>query len=358
MDRTDCFSPSYEDARRRFRAAAESAGARLERYGVDVPGSADGELTIDAAILGDRDPQRAVVVSSGLHGVEGFFGSAIQLAWLAAGGPAPADGRVVLVHGINPYGFQKLRRNNEDNADLNRNFLASADEYRGCPEGYESLDGFLNPPSPPPRFEPFALKALWNILRFGLPALKNAVAGGQYEFPRGLFFGGRGPSRSARIVFEQFEGWIGGARDVVHVDFHSGLGEHGHYKLLLRESADSPEMGWWRETFGADRVETHDDAEGTAYRVSGLMGAGIADRLRDRRFRFAVAEFGTYSVIRVLAALRAENRAHFYCEPGDRVYRRAKTELLECFCPRSDRWRRTVVERGLRIVEQAIGSQR
>ena len=76
--------------------------------------------------------------------------------------------------------------------------------------------------------------------------------------------------------------------------------------------------------------------------------------MQGRRFRFAVAEFGTYPVIRVLGALRAENRAHFYCRPDEPAYRRAKEELLECFCPRSRRWREMVVERGVRLIELAI----
>ncbi len=359
MDVSKLYSQNYAAARRRFRDLALAANAQLEQHPVNIKGRENGSLTIDVAIIGRPDPHWSVVLSSGLHGVEGFFGSALQCAWLkqvAATGLTPEDGNIVLIHAINPYGFESLRRTNEDNVDLNRNFLMSDGDYHEVPDGYETLNGFLNPPSPPSGFEPFRLKALWNIWRIGLPALKNSIAGGQYEFPRGLFFGGHGPSKSALIIQDGIERWILGARDIVHIDFHSGLGQYGEYKLLLVESKNSSEIEWYRDTFGAEYVEPLANAEGTAYKASGIMGDWIARKLIQRNYRFVGAEFGTYPIIRVLGALRAENRVHFFCSSSDARYKSAKAELLECFCPASNRWREPVLERGLGIIEQAIGS--
>ena len=53
-----------------------------------------------------------------------------------------------------------------------------------------------------------------------------------------------------------------------------------------------------------------------------------------------------------------ENRAHFFGRPSSGAHQRAKAELLECFCPRSDRWREKVVEQGLAIIDRAVRSQR
>ncbi len=216
------------------------------------------------------------------------------------------------------------------------------------------FNGLLNPPAPPSAFDAFRVKALWKIWRLGLPAMKNAVVGGQYDFPQGLFFGGKGPSQSARIMQGSFENWVGGARDIIHIDFHSGLGNFSAYKLLLVTPPDAPESVWYYNTYGREFVEPLANAEGTAYQTAGVLGDWLARNLAERNYRFVAAEFGTYSVIRVLGALRAENRAHFYCDPGERAYQRAKTELLECFCPRNASWRVPVVERGLRIIDQSL----
>ena len=57
-----------------------------------------------------------------------------------------------------------------------------------------------------------------------------------------------------------------------------------------------------------------------------------------------------------LMALRAENRAHHFGRPGSPGVERAKTELLECFCPDSEHWRTRVVQQGQTIIERAIGA--
>ncbi len=330
---------------------AATVGADVHSYPVEAE-SRD-ELGVDVAVLGESDAP-AVVVSSGVHGVEGFFGSAVQLALLDRLSQANTRPSVqfVLIHGINPFGFSRLRRFNEDNVDLNRNFLASPDDYRGAPDGYAGLDGFLNPKSRPSRTEPFRLKALWNIYRMGLEALKEAVAGGQYEYPRGLFFGGEGPCASTKIVQDNCDVWLGASERAVHIDLHTGLGASGTYKLLLTEPSDSEDYSWYVDAFGADCVEPHADPDGTAYTVSGLFGEWMQSHFSEREYRFAVAELGTYGVIRVLGAIRAENRAHHYAAEDTAVYRWAKRELLECFCPGDSSWRHQVVASSLGIIDQ------
>jgi len=347
------FSASYAEARRRFLEAADTAGARVQSYALPSP-SAD-TLALDVAVLGTDDAP-ALVVSSGVHGVEGFFGSAAQLALLEQLGkatPRPAV-RYVLIHGVNAYGFAHLRRVNEDNVDLNRNFMTSASDYAGAPGGYAGLNGLLNPESPPSRFEPFKAKALWNIWRTGLPALKETVARGQYEFPRGLFYGGKKPCASTRIIQNHCGTWLAASKRIVHIDLHTGLGPHGSYKLLLTESDYSERRDWYAQTFGAGHIEPLTQPDGMAYRVSGQWGPWMQQHFPTRDYRFAGAEFGTYDVIRVLAALRAENRAHHYGAPDSPAYRRAKAELRECFCPASPAWRNRVIDAGLQVVNQGM----
>lgn len=351
------FSTNFAEARRRFQAAAQAVGAAIHSYGID--GNPQGELALDVAILGEQHAP-TVVVTSGVHGVEGFLGSAVQLAFLdrlRQSGVA-SNLRHVLIHGINPFGFSRLRRFNEDNIDLNRNFLANPSEYHGAPQGYARLNGFLNPESPPSRFEPVKLKALWTIWRNGLQALTQAVAGGQYEYPRGIFFGGRGPGKSTELIRDHCDAWFGASQKMVHIDFHSGLGAFGTYKLLVNQG-DSSSLSWYTDAFGSDCVEAEDAPGETAYRATGLFGEWMQAHFASRAYRFVTAEFGTYPVIRVLAAIRAENRAHHYGDERSAIYQAAKAELLECFCPKDNAWRKQVVEAGVKIVTQgvrAIGS--
>ena len=197
------FSPDYNTARLRFRAAAARVGARIDSLEIGAKGPNGEGLTIDIAWFGEQRPRRVFVHSSGLHGVEGFAGSAIQLQWLGQGPPSPPEhDAVVMVHILNPYGMAWLRRFNENNVDLNRNFLGPDERFEGAPPGFLALDGFLNPVTPPSG-DFFYLQAAWLLARHGLRPLKQAVAGGQYVNPRGLFFGGKRLEEGPRL-FEAY----------------------------------------------------------------------------------------------------------------------------------------------------------
>lgn len=350
------FSPDYLSARHRFREAATALGAKLEAYPIELDAPNGEGLTIDVAILGDANPRSVAIVSSGLHGVEGFFGSAVQLAWMTnplSTQMLPPDTSVVLLHALNPYGFAWRRRCNEDNADLNRNFLLPGEDFRGSPRRYADLDGFFNPPSPPSVQEPFRLKAIALLLRYGLTALKETLPVGQYDFPKGLFFGGHHPSKTQRILATYLPQWIAHADRVLHLDLHTGLGQRGTYKLLLGESTPPDRVRGFIEQFGEDVVEISQPT-GTSYRTRGSLGAWCRGTFSGCRYDFALAEFGTYPMLTVLEALRAENRAHWWSRADSAVWERSKRRLVEAFAPADGAWRDTVVMQGLELLDRAV----
>ncbi len=349
------FSADYATARERFRQAASRLGWTLESHPIGGVGPGGEELTVDVGCSPAGDPARILVVSSGIHGVEGFFGSAVQLALLerwASREPPPA--RCVFLHGLNPYGFAWLRRFNEDNVDLNRNFLLPGEAYEGASEAYASLDGLLNPRRPPSRWEPFRLKAAWQIARLGMPALRQAVAGGQFEFPRGLFFGGSGPSRLQHLLDEHLGRWLKGAGRVVHLDFHTGLGKSGTWRLLLDGEPAEHQRRWLTTWIGSEAFETNERTS-ISYGTRGGLGPWCISRGIAPEYLFAVAEFGTYGAIDVLAGLRAENQAHYWGTLGSPSYSRAKERLRELFCPSSSAWRSQVLEQSLDLVGRSLG---
>ncbi len=350
------FSPDYPAARARFLAASHAAGWAVERHGIGVAGPDGEELTLDVARRGPERPERVVVVSSGLHGVEGYLGSAIQCAFLEEEleSLAVADTvAVVLVHGLNPYGFAYHRRVNENNVDLNRNFLLDGERFSGSPARYGGLDGLLNPRTPPPSWELFLPRALATIARYGLPALKDAVAGGQYDFPKGLFYGGDGPQRTQEILRDNLGRWIGpAAHRVLHLDFHSGLGARGTYKLLVDHAAGTPGAEALLRAFGPNVQPWA--ANGVSYAIRGGLGTWCKARFPRVEYDVLAAEFGTVPILKVIAALRAENRAHHWGEPGSAEVRAAKERCRDTFAPPDIAWRTTVAEEGVALVVKAI----
>ena len=119
------FSHDYREARNRFVAAARQAGADLSHLELQARQTGRG-LCTDIAWLGSKSPRRALLTVSGVHGVEGFAGSAVQLAALHNLPALQDDTALVMIHVLNPYGMANLRRFNDNNVDLNRNFKFSA----------------------------------------------------------------------------------------------------------------------------------------------------------------------------------------------------------------------------------------
>jgi hypothetical protein len=351
------FSPDYIASRDRFRTLAAARGFRLEAYSIGREGPSGEDLTIDAAILGDERPERAVVMSSGLHGVEGFFGSAVQTALLegelAEGWSPPPGSALVLLHALDPYGVAWIRRFNEDNIDLNRNFLVDGEAYQGSPAHYAELNGLLNPEEAPGWLDPYWPRALWAILRHGMPEMKQAVAGGQYDYPRGLFFGGHEPSRTQRILADHLPRWVGDSGPVLHIDFHTGLGPWATYQLLLEPGLGPRRLARLEAQFGAENIQPA-DPNGIAYNTRGDLGSWCQAMHPGGDYDFLCAEFGTYPALRVLAALRAENRAHHWVAPDDPATRQAKRRLKEAFVPADPRWRAWAVTAGLDIIRTAL----
>ena len=347
------FSSDYATARDRFRKAASRLGWQVEAHPLGASGPRGEELTIEvASSIGD--PERVLVVSSGIHGVEGLFGSAVQVAlleeWARVERPTV---KCLFLHGLNPYGFAWLRRVDEHNVDPNRNFLLPDERFEGAHDHYAHLDRFLNPRRPLSLYEPFTLKALPLIVRYGMPALRQAIAEGQYTYPRGLFFGGTEPSQMHRLLAEHFPRWLEGSKSVVHLDLHTGLGPRGDCKLLIDYALPERQRHRLIEWFGSSAFETS-DSSGVPYTARGGFGRWCVSNGFAPDYLFAYAEFGTYRPIQVLAGLRAENQAHHWDTPDSPATVRAKERLKELFCPADEQWRSRVLERSRDIVRRTV----
>lgn len=301
-------------------------------------------LTIDVAVFGAGP--RALVISSGLHGVEGFAGSAIQLQMLQQ--ELPEDIRIVMLHVLNPYGMANIRRVNENNVDLNRNFLGTSDAYSGSSDGYQKLNNLLNPTHPSGGVEFMMLRTIFQIALRGYNTLKTAVVGGQYDFPKGLFFGGSQLERSAELMLAHLPDLLDGADRIVHIDFHTGLGKSGTYALLIDTEAGSADHLRLRENFG-DRVQPWSADHGVAYKIRGGLPEAV-QRLLGKRVDVITCEFGTLPGLKVIQALRTENQTHHWGGPIES----AKNGLLNAFRPTNPSWEEDILRGGAHVIDQAL----
>ena len=350
------FPRDYCEGKNNFLAAVKNANYLHEQYPIGQVGKDGENLTIDIGTRGLKDAKRTVVISSGLHGVEGYLGSAIQHNFLNDPDILSLDQNIniVIIHALNPFGFSWNRRCNESNVDLNRNFLLE-EEYVGSPVNYGMFNEFLNPESAPSKFEPFLIKAIWLIIRYGFTTLMNTFPEGQYDFPKGLFFGGREKSKTQEILSDNLPRLIGSSSQIIHIDLHTGLGKFNTYKLLIDETKEPKDFERLARQFEIDNIEVFNKHD-SAYKVRGGISQWCKSKFPSCRYDFLTAEFGTYSAIKIIKALRAENRSYWWAKPSVN-YEWTKSQLSEMFAPMNEKWRNYSLKEGLKICKQACQSE-
>src|SRR3546814_12637107 len=136
---------TYADSRAAFLEAARDRSATLSEHILSGAKGALGEtLAMDVAVVGDARAPKALLIVSGEHGLEGAPGSAAQRAVLQQLPAPPADMKIVLVHALNPWGFSHRSRANEENIDVNRNFVDFGQPYEHSVE-YDAMFPILCP---------------------------------------------------------------------------------------------------------------------------------------------------------------------------------------------------------------------
>ena len=202
---SDYFLNTYEQVRENLQdrvAKLKDAGiaVQVSEYAID---EAD-DLYIDNLYLpANEENKNLVILTTGVHGMEGYIGSVMLDVFFEEIYPTldPDTTGVLVVANVNPYGMKYKRRYNENNVDLNRNFILDWDSFDlSSNKDYPEVVNFLQP-------EGKIGNALWHEVGFyaslakeaitkGADKVSDALLTGQYEYPTGVYYGGTGDEKS------------------------------------------------------------------------------------------------------------------------------------------------------------------
>jgi hypothetical protein len=342
------FSDTYAHARSKFLDVGAAVHARCVAYRHPTHlGPGGEELTVDVAIVGPERARSTFLLISGVHGVEGFAGSGCQVGFLVdrlfdAFGK---DTAVVLVHAVNPFGFAWLRRVNEENVDLNRNFRDFGSPPPSA-QDYEAVHGPLIPSEweGPARESADAelanFAATWGMARF-----QAAVAGGQYTRAAGLFYGGASPAWSNTTFRTILRDHVvhPALEKLVALDIHTGLGAAGYGEPIY---VGPPGAGYARAKawFGSEVMST---GQGNAVSspVTGSVADAIANYAGKADACYVALEYGTRPMLEVLTALRGDHWLHAVPDRKTQLRGTIERQIRDAFYVDTSYWQAGVYGR-------------
>ena len=351
------FSHSYASARRRFYEAAQAAQLDVEAFKYRLPGRDNEVLAIDVCLDGQADAQRLLVISSGVHGVEGYCGSGIQVFALHDENlrqAARANGVALLyIHAVNPYGFSYIRRVTHENVDLNRNFQ---DFSKPLPVnlGYRDLHDLLLPKQLPPNLTNKAQVA-WRMLTQDKRAFQAAVSAGQHQFADGLFYGGVEPTWSNQTLRRIVQQYCQQALRIHWIDLHTGLGPQGHGERILAAHNNAEGLRDAKRIWG-DQVTSFFDGSTVSAHVTGTMLDAMPAECPQAELHAIALEYGTHPVQTVMQAMRAEQWLQRNPKADPVFASRIKRQLLDAFFVNTDTWKQQVVDQARQAMLESVSS--
>jgi hypothetical protein len=365
MDHYKAYFPaSYEASRQRFRAYLESVRQRWPQARlVTRPLAAEEGLSLDWIEAGaNQTSQKALVFTLGEHGIEAFVGSAMLELFMQEflADLDPDTTGLTLVHALNPWGMQHLRRVNAANVDLNRNFVTDARSLDPTTNpDYARVNDFLNPARPPA--SPMAAQLgfyfglVQAVARLGMSRFRAATLLGQYRFERGIYYGGESVQEETRCVMDLFRQALTTSERTLLLDMHTGYGPRQRMSVVnsALEPRSSPELA---SLFGYPDVVKSDPSE--FYAIQGDMIDYIYSLVRQvapEKYLYATTfEFGTFgdsfgAVLRSLRTMILENQAYWYkagFAGSDGLKAHIAAEMLEMFNPQAADWQARAIENG------------
>lgn len=356
------FSDSYEQGRSKFLQVCKINKLAVESHINPYSKSPEGEdLAMDVVWCGEKNASKVFLVTCGTHGLEASTGSATIVQWLDQKNhlKLAKDCAILIVHVVNAYGWAYNSRTNENNVDLNRNFLNHDLPYPKN-TNYQELHGLITSKE---ISSEILKKSIDKFHQYGenkgKPTAVQAIAAGQYVDAKGIGYGGNKVSWSNKTLLSIVRSKLKYAKKIVSIDWHTGIGKYGEPFFI---SVDKPQSDkyqqacqWWQTQIHSDNVFE----QGVSPSYYGLLIEGLNQemhKVNNAEVLSVVIEFGTYDLDSMLQALLIDtwlrlDKKNAKSENG----KIQKIRLIERFYPSMPEWRASVLSHAEKIYMQTLG---
>src|SRR5262245_28788301 len=245
-----------------------------------------------------------------------------------------------------------LRRQTEENLDLNRNHVDFSKPLPTNPGYIELADAFVPTALSDPSFEAAEAKITAYVEKHGMKAMRVARAGWSVHSPTRHFLR-RGPTWSRRTMELIVRSFRMAERDLIClVDYHTGLGPYGYGEFIIDDAPGTTGETLTNEWFG-DSVTSHQLGTASASAQQGFVADGWRLVLWNKLVA-GTLEFGCYALPTTHEALREEHWHHVkgfaWNHPATQ---QAKAKIRRAFYPDKDDWKEMVLFRSRQVLREA-----
>ncbi len=359
------FEKTYENSREKFLELSHKIQEKYPQTQIEsvlMPPQNTENLFTDICYIPNQKSDTLIWMISGTHGIEAYTGSAVQQMIMEEFilSQQNLSASYLFVHSLNPYGQKNYRRVNENNVDLNRNFVLDDKVFElknpDYNKAYARFNDFLNLPKKYQKknFEKtrFLLKSFGKIFKEGIKTFRQAVLQGQYEFEKGIFFGGKSHQAQKQLIDELIKEYFPQYQRIILIDIHTGYGMNGQLHLIGMDEYDRPEILKDLQKLYPDHpIEQADKDKGDFYKITGSLFDYIYENSKKYSIKLLPIawEFGTNDNIKTLKSLESlqimmgENQGFHYGYQNDTSKKYMLDKYRNLFYPDSSIWRNRVL---------------
>lgn len=361
------FSNSYDNARNNFISACSNLQKKYPKsklLKVKVPSKVDSNLFVDVFYIPSlKKENKLLVLSSGVHGIEGHVGSAVQQMFLDKFICDTLLNKmgVLFIHAVNPYGFKYNRRFTENNVDINRNSSLSDTLYNIINDGYPKVYDFINPKKKVNTRSfsniMFTPRAIIKILKASMPVLRQAILQGQYQYPEGLYYGGNKLEPQTESLTPIIQSICKPYKTVFEIDLHTGYGERGRLHFFPNP-VDKKTKKDIENVFLGYQIDWG-DSDGF-YTITGDFVGLIGQINKNKTYIPMTFEYGTLNSQTTSGSLESihrmilENQGNHYGYKKEKDKLKVKEDILEMFYPSSKEWKTKIMKRTYNVYKKVI----
>ena len=371
-DNLQYFQESYEDCRKSFLIEANKIKGMYKNVKISnfkIESKVDPDLTIDYCYIpAQKTSERLFILTSAVHGVEGYVGSAVQQIFLnKLLKEINLDNMgLLLIHGINPYGFKYKRRVTENNVDLNRNCSTDKAIFESINPGYSDLIGMLNPTNKASTISLgnifFQLNAIQKIIQHSMGTLRQAILQGQYQHEKSIYFGGKELEPSIKAVTPLIQDIAQNYDMVFNIDLHTGYGKRGAMHLFPNPIKDEKKRAKIENIFSGIPIDWGDGDD--FYTITGDFATFVGQIIPESYYLNMTFEFGTLDSQVTMGAIKSlhnvilENQGVHFGYESKEDEENIKNRYLEGYYPSSKPWRSKAIMDASKTLLQAVKKYR